>query len=494
MDLLHHGVRQLVRIGSRSQELEIEPFTLRNVVHTVKTSFGEREAARALKSQVQEAQRQIGNLCFRLSRVHHWAALRAHLQARYPKIHDQLYPKTDGFLGGVTDEEGFTLVTNRRPEHIINDWIHLQYLPQIPNLDGFRSIRQVSSMTITQLMDCADVSILSGAQRIQMKEYWEGEMKDAILAELKQAMARFNKSKQQQESSYQARARSCLQGAEVVGVTTTGLAGHAELLRNIDAKVLVCEEAGEVLEAHTLTALLPSVQHAILIGDHQQLRPHISNYALSMESKKGIYYSLDESLFERLIRQRYGVNNNLRFPFATLDTQRRMYPSISDLVRQTLYSHLKDHPTVNNYPEVEGMARRLFWFDHMELENNADNSDPTVLSKTNDFEVHMVTALVTHLVKQGCYGEGDIAVITPYLGQLMRLRKQLENIFQIVLGDKDQEEVELAGIAADLRAGHAVPAEGATANTIQPEAVKEKLKNKLRLATVDNFQVLGPYR
>jgi hypothetical protein len=31
---------------------------------------------------------------------------------------------------------------------------------------------------------------------------------------------------------------------------------------------MLCEEAGEVLEAHTLTAFLLGLEHAILIGDY----------------------------------------------------------------------------------------------------------------------------------------------------------------------------------------------------------------------------------
>jgi hypothetical protein len=43
---------------------------------------------------------------------------------------------------------------------------------------------------------------------------------------------------------------------------------------------MLCEEAGEVLEAHTLIAFLPGVEHAILIVDHEQLWPQINIYEL----------------------------------------------------------------------------------------------------------------------------------------------------------------------------------------------------------------------
>jgi superfamily I DNA and/or RNA helicase len=53
------------------------------------------------------------------------------------------------------------------------------------------------------------------------------------------------------------------------------------LLKNAQAigpRIMLVEEAGQVLEAHILGALVPSIQHVILIGDPKQLRPTINNY------------------------------------------------------------------------------------------------------------------------------------------------------------------------------------------------------------------------
>jgi superfamily I DNA and/or RNA helicase len=65
--------------------------------------------------------------------------------------------------------------------------------------------------------------------------------------------------------------------------------------------VIVCEEAGEVLESHILAALTPGTQQLILIGDHKQLLPKLSEYSLSIDSGSG--YNLDVSLFERLVNE-----------------------------------------------------------------------------------------------------------------------------------------------------------------------------------------------
>lgn len=48
--------------------------------------------------------------------------------------------------------------------------------------------------------------------------------------------------------------------------------------------------------------MVPSIEQIILIGDPLQLRPHIENDQLSVDSSVGKLYRLDESLFERLVK------------------------------------------------------------------------------------------------------------------------------------------------------------------------------------------------
>jgi hypothetical protein len=67
--------------------------------------------------------------------------------------------------------------------------------------------------------------------------------------------------------------REVLRSARVVGMTTTNAAMNHSLLAGLEAKVVLVEEAGEVLESHILTCLSPSNEQLVLIGDHCQLRP-----------------------------------------------------------------------------------------------------------------------------------------------------------------------------------------------------------------------------
>jgi superfamily I DNA and/or RNA helicase len=276
-----------------------------------------------------------------------------------------------------------------------------------------------------------------------------------------------------------------LNKANVIGVTTSGLARNLGLLRRLNCKVLIKEEAGEIMEAHSLTAMLPSIEHMILIGDHQQLRPKSQNYDLSCENPRSLT-KLDVSMFERLIQPEY--EQYATVPYSTLQVQRRMHPSISTLIRSTLYPDLQDSPEVANYPEVSGMRRRLFWLDHNQPEDGEkDRSDST--SHTNQYEVDMVFALVRHLVRQGIYKATDIAVLTPYLGQLRKLRRSLSSFAEVVINDRDTDELALVDDNEE-KAEIAPTRNGKTTVRSLPNLGVHKciLSEALRLATIDNFQ------
>jgi len=66
----------------------------------------------------------------------------------------------------------------------------------------------------------------------------------------------------------------------VIGMTTTCAARYLSTLKAIGPKVVIVEEAAEVLEAHIVTALSQKCEHLILIGDHKQLRPNPTVYRL----------------------------------------------------------------------------------------------------------------------------------------------------------------------------------------------------------------------
>jgi AAA domain len=92
-----------------------------------------------------------------------------------------------------------------------------------------------------------------------------------------------------------------------------------------------------------------------------------------------------------------------------------------------------------------------------------------------------VQSLVQHIVRQGVYASSDIAVLTPYVGQLQKLRLAMSSSFQIVLSDRDLDTLAKDGFEVSL-------ADTGTAVTTKQPIMKKTLTDCLRLATVDNFQ------
>lgn len=128
------------------------------------------------------------------------------------------------------------------------------------------------------------------------------------------------------------------------------------------------------------------------------------------------------------------------------------------------------------------MRKRLFWFDHCQQEDQTSKENAlTATSRTNQFEIQMTIKLVQHLVRQGEYGPEDIAVITPYLGQLQKMRKQMSSIFEVTVGDRDLED--LTALDEDQSADTIDAGAGA-----RPSISKITILKSIRLATVDNFQ------
>jgi len=80
---------------------------------------------------------------------------------------------------------------------------------------------------------------------------------------------------------------------DIVAMTSTSAARNMRVLEKLGSKVVLIEEAAELMECQTISCLPNSIQHLIMIGDHQQLRPKVNN----MNSK-----GLNISLFERMIK------------------------------------------------------------------------------------------------------------------------------------------------------------------------------------------------
>ncbi|OJI99811.1 hypothetical protein ASPVEDRAFT_163989 [Aspergillus versicolor CBS 583.65] len=449
-DLLDNDITtQIIRIGSQSKSERLQPLNLRTVAREVDKTRMEKHNQWLLRTSLDEDEESFQELKLNSAGPAH--RLKEYIKRSNPLHYQQLFQK---------DADGFQRQSKSGPLGILHSWLnggqrhgHTRPIPEL-------AMVHVDMMTVSE--------------RRLLHAHWSSGARMEALSEARSLLSSHSGTKHSLDRVQDEIDLRCLRTADVIGVTTTGLARNLNMLRRLPSKVLLCEEAGEVLEAHLLTSLLPSLEHVILIGDHQQLRPQIQNYELSRESSSGKAYSLDRSLFERLVEPDDGVG--VQLPFCSLETQRRMHPSMSRLVRDTLYPRLQDSPVVSEYPEVMGMRHRLFWLDHRHAEGDSSGDDAIATSHWNDHEIDLTIALVNHLIRQGTYASGDIAVLTPYLGQLHRIRRRLAGSYTITLGERDQEDLDNAGFAAE------------TTDSDSKVITKSSLLQTLRVATIDNFQ------
>lgn len=280
----------------------------------------------------------------------------------------------------------------------------------------FRSVSRLVDQT-------QDLNMVQLDTRGLVYEYLIKRLKESRRDEVRRLAVRYAEAVKQRTIGTWTENAWLLKQHRIVGMTTTGLSKYRGLIAAIKPKVVMIEEAGEVLEAPVIAGALESVQHLILVGDHQQLKPHLHVHEL-----EGAPYHLDRSLLERLVDA--GVE------YDQLQTQRRMVPEVSRLLGP-IYGEgtIKNHegmsdPDVRPYVVLKQtralldannsqscsrheeplvvrsfiprVALRSNWltmfrfFDHQWLESRDGQ-----MSSLNKEEAAMIVGFVTHLYHNG---------------------------------------------------------------------------------------------
>ncbi|KAK3789138.1 hypothetical protein RRG08_012128 [Elysia crispata] len=288
-----------------------------------------------------------------------------------------------------------------------------------------RKLRRTRTMTSRQETTINDVWGIDMTERFALYKLWLERCKADLASRMVSLVKQYESVLAKKKRLMNQETVCILQNARVIGMTTTGAAKYRSVLQDVGCRIIVVEEAAEVLEAHIVTALNKHCEHLILIGDHQQLRPSPGVYEL--ETKFG----LGVSLFERL------VNN--QFPFVMLQEQHRMRPEISKVMRH-IYPDLKDHPVVSSYEHIRGVSKDVFFIQHSESESCVEDTR----SKSNNFEASYVTKLCSYLLFQG-YDPSQITVLATYTGQVQAIKTcmkecKLSNDVRITTVDNFQGE------------------------------------------------------
>ena len=262
------------------------------------------------------------------------------------------------------------------------------------------------AMTEAQEKRVRDVEALDRRDRWKLYCLWRQRLEQYHHKVLEEQQESFDEAVSRSDELRKLQECAILEKARVIGMTTTCAAKYRHVLDEICPKIVLIEEAAEVLEAHIITSLTKGCQHLILIGDHQQLRP---TPAVSDLPKT---YKLDVSLFERMV--------NVGVYCERLSVQHRMRPEIASLMRH-IYEGLENHESVKQYEDIKGVKKNVFFVNHSHLEDHSNESN----SYSNNHEAKFLVALCRYLLQQG-YEAKQVTLLTTYSGQMFAIRDCLK--------------------------------------------------------------------
>ena len=279
-------------------------------------------------------------------------------------------------------------------------------LSRAGNREVVKNLRCHDMMTVTQANNVENVWDLTIDDRWRLYKLWVSEFCEERSSELGNIVTEYNLVFNRVERMHKEEDFQVLRRASVIGMTTTGAAKIRDLLHRLQPRIVIVEEAAEVLEAHIVTSLSKGCEHLIMIGDHQQLRPSPAVYKLAKT------YHMDISLFERMVK------NNLRCNRLTL--QHRMRPEIAGLIVPSIYKDLENHESVHSYENIKGVQGNVFFIKHSYPEETIQDSK----SRFNRHEALYVAALTKYFLQQG-YRPTQITVLTTYVAQVTQLRWEM---------------------------------------------------------------------
>jgi helicase required for RNAi-mediated heterochromatin assembly 1 len=260
------------------------------------------------------------------------------------------------------------------------------------------------------LSETNDLNTIPNSNRGAIYNYFMRKTKQFILAQFRSKAEDYDRAALQRQVGRWEEDVRILRDARIIGMTTTGLSKYRALITALHPRVIMVEEAAETMEAPVTAACVPSLEHLVLIGDHQQLRPHTQVREFEDEP-----YYLNLSLFERL------VCNDVVFD--TLTRQRRMIPEIRRLLYPIYDNTLKDHASVEdpeNRPPIRGMGGTdSFFFTH-EWPDDRDG----YMSCVNPAEAKFIAGFFEYLVLNG-EDPYKITVLTFYNGQRKRILNEI---------------------------------------------------------------------
>lgn len=219
-------------------------------------------------------------------------------------------------------------------------------------------------------------------------------------------------------------------------IFTTCIGAGIGLLRSENFDIVIVDEASQQTEPSSLVPLVKGCSRAILVGDHVQLRPTVSQTALALD--------FDVSLFERLYTKPDLPGNKCGFTKLMLDTEYRMHPKLCEFSSTEFYGgNLKsgvnslDRPLntscfpfpTTTVPGGSGDAATMD-YERAIFINSESREMPGQRSKENRGQAELCVHICKLLTvpSETTDAPHSIAVLTPYTRQAEMLERILSTM------------------------------------------------------------------
>lgn len=205
--------------------------------------------------------------------------------------------------------------------------------------------------------------------------------------------------------------------AKVIVMTATQATKFKSAIDQCGCNFLIIEEASELTEGATIGSLPLNAKHLVMIGDYQQLRPHV-DYSSREEIDE--FNAYDISTFERLVKA--AKDSHCLFE---LNFQRRYHDNIAQVVRNSFCPNLVSNPALAQLELVPGLPHRIN-FILMDKFKEASVKDHT--SKVNKEEAKYAIGLLFMLLCR-LVPPDKVTILTLYKKQAEYIKRKLAKYY-----------------------------------------------------------------
>lgn len=171
--LLDNGMKDIIRIGSRSKSERLERLNLRVISDQMELTKAEKrqlfEAGRDMKALEAEADAVLSDL----SDYDSLASVSLFLESFKPHFHNQLFGHQEPF---VNDDDGWETVGQKRAKNVVSEWLSGGSPVECGPRGRPRTIQELQSVDLEQM---------SHSERSRVHQDWLKSVRDGLIADMK---------------------------------------------------------------------------------------------------------------------------------------------------------------------------------------------------------------------------------------------------------------------------------------------------------------------